>query len=154
MKPCFDSAAFLRFVGMTRATIIFVLPLAFAFGQVAPTFAAEHTKDSLDTVKEKLKEKKALLVDVREEDEWDAGHLQDARPLALSKLEKGVDSEKLAKVLAKDKIIYLHCAAGGRCLPAADILKKQGYDVRPLKPGYRQLLKAGFVKAEPKKTDK
>lgn len=131
-----------------------LLTLAFAFGQVAPTIAAEHTKDSLDTVKEKLKEKKALLIDVREEEEWDAGHLKDARALPLSQLQNGVESDKLAKILAKDKIIYLHCAAGGRCLPAADILKKQGYDVRPLKPGYKQLLKEGFPKAEAKKSDK
>ena len=101
-----------------------------------------------------LKEKKAILVDVREEEEWDAGHLADARLLPLSQLEKGVAPEKLAKTLSKDKIIYLHCAAGGRCLTAADALKKQGYDARPLKPGYKQLLKSGFTKAEPKKTEK
>ena len=35
-------------------------------------------------------------------------------------------------------------------LTAADLLKKQGYDVRPLKDGYKDLLKAGFPKAEKK----
>lgn len=125
----------------------------FLMWNVSAVVAAEHTKDSLDVVKDKLKEKKALLVDVREEEEWDSGHLADARLLPLSDLEKGVPPEKLAKTLAKDKIVYLHCAAGGRCLTAAEILKKQGYDVRPLKPGYKQLLKSGFAKAE-KKTEK
>jgi hypothetical protein len=33
-------------------------------------------------------------------------------------------------------------------LPAADILRKAGYDVRPLKDGYGSLLKNGFSKAE------
>ena len=37
--------------------------------------AAEHTKDSLDKVKENVAQKKALIVDVREQGEWDEGHL-------------------------------------------------------------------------------
>jgi rhodanese-related sulfurtransferase len=110
--------------------------------------AAEHTKDSLDTVKERLKDKSAVLVDVREEKEWDDGHIQDAKLMPLSKLKKEAEAERLTKDLSKKKIVYCHCAAGVRALSAADILKKQGYDVRPLKPGYSDLLKAGFQKAE------
>ena len=45
--------------------------------------AQEHTKDSLDTVKKALAAKKAVLLDVREKSEWDAGHLKDARLLPL-----------------------------------------------------------------------
>lgn len=44
--------------------------------------------------------------------------------------------------------MYLHCGSGVRTLKAADELKKLGYDVRPLKPGYKELLKAGFEKAD------
>jgi hypothetical protein len=35
-----------------------------------------------------------------------------------------------------------------RAKNAAIVLQKHGYTVRPLKPGYEQLLKAGFKKAE------
>jgi rhodanese-related sulfurtransferase len=115
----------------------------------APAFAEGHTKDSLETVKKQMKDEKAVLVDVREEKEWKAGHLQEAHLLPLSRLEKGIDKEKLAKILPKNKVIYLHCASGGRCLPAAEILRKQGYEVRSLKPGYKQLLEAGFARAKP-----
>lgn len=108
--------------------------------------AAEHTKDSLDTVKKAVAENKAVLLDVREKAEWDDGHLRDAKSLALSSL-RGVKADDLARVLPKDKVIYCHCASGQRCLQAADILKKNGYDVRPLKSGYTALLKEGFVAA-------
>lgn len=37
-----------------------------------------------------------------------------------------------------------------RSLKATDELKKLGYDSRPLKPGYKGLLKAGFEPAEKK----
>lgn len=110
---------------------------------VATLWAAMHTTDSLDTVKKALADGKAILLDVREKAEWDAGRLEVARLLSLSEL----SPETVAKVVPKDKIIYVHCAAGVRCLRAGDVLQKLGYDVRPLKPGYKDLLKAGFKPA-------
>ena len=108
--------------------------------------AAEHTTDGLEVVKKNGKESKAVLVDVREADEWKDGHLKDAKHLALSDLKKGVTEERLRKTLPPGSVVYLHCASGKRCLAAADILKKQGYDVRPLKDGYQGLVKNGFEK--------
>jgi rhodanese-related sulfurtransferase len=35
-----------------------------------------------------------------------------------------------------------------RSLKAANILEKLGYEVRPLKPGYDELIEAGFKKSE------
>ncbi|MCE2726287.1 MAG: DUF2892 domain-containing protein [Planctomycetaceae bacterium] len=121
--------------------------LALACGGFCGTALAEHTKDSLDTVKRAVAEQKAIIVDVREPEEWQAGHVQGARLLPLSTLEKGVNPQELARVLPKDKIIYCHCLMGGRCVDAAAILAPLGYDVRPLKPGYPQLVRAGFPAA-------
>ncbi|MCI0701681.1 MAG: rhodanese-like domain-containing protein [Planctomycetia bacterium] len=106
--------------------------------------AAEHTTDTLETVKKNVKDGKAVLVDVREADEWKDGHLKDAKHIALSDLKKGVPADELKKTLPAGSVVYLHCASGKRCLAAADILKKQGYDVRPLKDGYQGLVKNGF----------
>ena len=110
--------------------------------------AQEHTTDTSDQIKKALADKKAILIDVREQKEWDEGHLKDAGLLPLSKLNAGATKEELEKAIPKGTIVYLHCKAGGRCLSAAEILKKQGYDARPLKDGYEDLLKAGFPKAE------
>ena len=109
--------------------------------------ADEHTKDTLDMVKVSLKDEKAILVDVREPKEWEAGHLKDAVLVPLSKL-NGSEADAAIKELPKDKVIYLHCARGSRCLKAARILKDQGYDARPLAAGYEALLKEGFPKAD------
>jgi len=106
--------------------------------------AAEHTQDSLAAVQQAVADQKAVLVDVRETDEWNEGHLSGARSLPLSVLEKGVKPDSLTNLLPKNKIIYLHCLSGGRCIKAAEILKPLGYDVRPLKPGYQALVEAGF----------
>lgn len=114
----------------------------------AAAFAAEPTKDSLPTVKKSVTDEKAVLVDVREKSEWDAGHVSGAVLLPLSELRNGITAEALARRLPKERIVYTHCAVGVRSCTAADILRKHGYDVRPLKPGYKELIAAGFKKAE------
>ena len=106
----------------------------------------EFTKDSLETLRAALKDKSAILVDVRESSEWDEGHLEDARPFPLSALKKA-PPEDVEKRLPKKPVVYLHCRAGGRALTAAGLLKKLGYQVKPLKPGFEDLKKAGFPEA-------
>lgn len=125
-------------------SLAIVLPLVLA---VAPVLAAEHTTDSPEVVKKALANKKAVLVDVREMTEWAQGRLQDAKLLPLSLLMAGAKPEVVATAAPKGTVIYLHCKSGGRCLQAADILSKLGYDVRPLKQGYQDLLDAGFAPA-------
>jgi rhodanese-related sulfurtransferase len=110
--------------------------------------AAELTKEPLTTVKKNVDEKKAVLVDVREKSEWDEGHVKDAIFLPLSGLKGKVDEEAIKKKLPKDKIIYTHCVAGVRCVSAGNVLEKLGYEVRCLKPGYKQLIDAGFEPAK------
>jgi rhodanese-related sulfurtransferase len=107
-----------------------------------------HTKDPLATVKENVKSGKAVIVDVREQDEWDAGHLKGAILMPQSKLKDEAVAAELAKKLDKSKVIYTHCRAGRRALTCGEILKKQGFDVRPLKAGFDELVKEGFEKAE------
>jgi len=107
-------------------------------------FAADHTKDTPAEVKKAMADDKAVLIDVREADEWKGGHIRDARHLPLSELKEGVAAEKLKALIPAGKIAYLHCAAGGRCLKAATLLKAAGYETQPLKPGYKELIKAGF----------
>lgn len=114
---------------------------------ISATAQAGHTKDSLDKVKASLKNKKAILLDVREQAEWDDGHLKDAQLFPLSKLKDGIPTADLAKLLPKDKTIYAHCGSGRRVLEVAEILHKLGYHIEPLKNGYADLAKAGFEKA-------
>ena len=129
-----------------RISILFGAMVVLA-GLMTTARAAEHTMDTTDTVKKALADDSAVLLDVREKSEWDGGHLKEAKLLPLSTLKGGVKAEDVAKIISKDKVIYCHCASGFRCLKAADELKKLGYDVRPLKLGYADLLKAEFAPA-------
>ncbi|MCA9124605.1 MAG: methyltransferase domain-containing protein [Planctomycetaceae bacterium] len=112
---------------------------------------SNHTTDSIDDVKRLLANGTAQIIDVREKNEWDAGHLAAAELVPLSML-RGLSSDqlnaKLAEQLPKDKIIYCHCRSGGRVLAATPILQELGYDIRPLSIGYSDLVGQGFKKAD------
>lgn len=111
----------------------------------------EHTKDSLDKVQELVTEKKALLVDVRDLVEWNDGHVKESILLPWRELQDKLTEDDVREKIPKDMIVYTYCAVGYRSLRAAKILKKYGYDVRPLKPGFEQLAKAGFPTEKTKK---
>lgn len=113
----------------------------------SPVNAAEPSSDPLPAVQENIATHKAVLVDVREPKEWKQGHVEDAISLPLSALKKGIDTSALEQQVPKDKIVYTHCVMGVRALQAANILEKLGYNVRPLKAGYKDLVNAGFKKA-------
>lgn len=120
-----------------------------ALGLIA---ALQETQEALDLVKAAMAKKEAVLVDVREQGEWDEGHIDGALLVPLSWLKEESKSdgfaERLAAKLPAKKILYLHCRSGGRARTAASMLRKQGYDARPLKAGFEELRRAGFGDAK------
>ena len=121
---------------------------ALIVGVSSSAFAIDFTEDSLSTVKKNVAGKKAVLLDVRSQDEWNKGHVEGAIFLPITQLEQ-IEPAKLAKLLPKKKILYTHCAVGMRAEAAGEILEEYGYEVRVLQPGYDKLIKAGFKKAQP-----
>ncbi len=132
---------------MPRSAFV-TLAFAASLFLTLPLIAVEPSKDSIETIKKNIADGKAVMIDVREADEWDAGHLKDAKNLSLKTILAGIEQEELDKVAPKDKIVYLHCAAGFRCLEAAKTLEGRHPNLQPLKQGYDALLKAGFPKAD------
>lgn len=124
---------------------------AAGFPAEKPDVKPTHTKDDLPTVKAAVESGKAVLLDVRSENEWEAGHVKGAIFSPITELEKSGGESFLKLKLDKSKVIYTHCGAGGRALRAATMLKEKGYDVRALKPGFSDLIEAGFPEAESKK---
>jgi phage shock protein E len=104
----------------------------------------DFTSDSLKKIRELVEEEKAVLVDVRDLVEWNDGHITGAIHLPWRDLQESLDEKKVRDRLPKDKIVYTYCAVGYRSIRAGKILAKYGYEVRPLKPGYEELVKAGF----------
>ena len=121
-----------------------VMRRAFLAAVLVLSASAARAED-VQSVKKLVESGKAVLVDVRELREWNEGHLRDAKSLPLSAL--SADPAR-AKDLPKDKPIYTHCVRGVRARKAAEILKGQGLDARPLDAGYVELKGAGFADAK------
>jgi adenylyltransferase/sulfurtransferase len=76
----------------------------------------------------------AVFIDVRERDEWDAGHIGNARHLPLSALQK---NPELFAPPPKGTCCVLYCQKGGRSRKAAEILMQAGFTgLVSLKGGY------------------
>ncbi len=103
-----------------------------------------HTTDSLEQVKELVQQKKAVLVDVRSQPEWDQGHIKGAVFLPWRDLQSSLKKKDVEAKLSKDVIVYTYCAVGYRSARAGKIIADYGYDVRALKPGFDEIVKAGF----------
>ena len=101
-------------------------------------------KKELELIKKEIEEGRAVLFDVREEDEWNAGHLKSADFVPLSQLKEGLAPQN--KDLAKKT--YLHCRSGKRVLMAKPLLKTMGFkDVVALNEGFAELVENDFEAA-------
>ena len=84
---------------------------------------------------------KHLLVDVREDREYDAGHVKGAIHLGKGIIERDIET----KVPDKDTILVLYCGGGFRSALVADNLQKMGYkNPISLDGGWRALKESGL----------
>jgi len=98
--------------------------------EISPTDAASKSKSS-DTV----------IIDVRENDEWDEEHIPDAVHLSRGMLELEVQD----KFPDRNMTIICHCGGGGRSALAAESLQKMGYkNVRSMAGGFKAWKAAGL----------
>ncbi|HEX7166987.1 MAG TPA: rhodanese-like domain-containing protein [Acidimicrobiales bacterium] len=77
-----------------------------------------------------LLQRGAFLLDVREPDEWTAGHAPGATHIPLASL-----AAQHAGVLPRDTKIVAVCRVGGRSQRAAQALQRWGYDAVNLNGG-------------------
>lgn len=84
---------------------------------------------------------KAILIDVREDDEWKAGHAAEAIHLGKGVLERDIET----KIPDTNREIIMYCGGGYRSVLTADVAKKMGYkNVASLIGGYKGLVAANW----------
>jgi rhodanese-related sulfurtransferase len=91
--------------------------------EISPTEAAAKSKNG-----------EAVIIDVREKDEWDEEHIPDATHMSRGTIELDIEE----KVPDSDAMIICHCGGGGRSALAAENLQKMGYrNVRSMAGGLK-----------------
>jgi len=82
-----------------------------------------------------------LLVDTREESEWNAGHVAGAVHLSKGVIERDIETS----VPDKDTKLVLYCGGGFRSALVADNLRQMGYNnAISLDGGWRALKASGL----------
>jgi rhodanese-related sulfurtransferase len=98
--------------------------------EISPQDAAEKTKTG-----------GAVIIDVRENDEWDEEHIPNAVHLSRGTIELDVEE----KIPDPNAVIICHCGGGGRSALAAESLQKMGYkNVRSMAGGFKAWKAAGL----------
>ena len=78
-----------------------------------------------------------FVVDVREDWEFQAGHVPNAKHIPLNTI-----PDRLAEI-PKDQPVWVICQAGGRSMTAANYLEAQGYDVVSVAGGTGSWIQSG-----------
>lgn len=76
-----------------------------------------------------LTESAIQLIDVRETDEYESGHIAEAKNVPLSELTERTDE------LDASRPVYIICLSGGRSMNAAMYLEQAGFDVTNVSGG-------------------
>lgn len=98
---------------------------------------------TIDQAQERLaKNPKAVLLDVREDSEWQKGHAAQAQHLGKGVLER--DIEKMFPDTNAEIIMY--CGGGFRSALTAEVAQRMGYkNVASLIGGYKALVQANWL---------
>jgi rhodanese-related sulfurtransferase len=98
--------------------------------EISPTNAAAKSQSG-----------EAVIVDVREKDEWDEEHIPNATHLSRGTIELDIEE----KVPDLNALIICHCGGGGRSALAVESLQKMGYkNVRSMAGGFKAWKAAGL----------
>ncbi len=102
-----------------------------ATGKIAQTSTAE--------LHDVLLPRGVAVIDVRNQSEWDAGHIPGARHIQLGTLDARLNE------VPRDGVVVVHCQGGGRSSIAASLLAARGFsNIINLQDGYSAWASAGF----------
>jgi rhodanese-related sulfurtransferase len=98
--------------------------------EISPQDAATRSKSG-----------EAVIIDVRETDEWHEEHIPGAMHMSRGTIELDIEE----KVPDTNAMIICHCGGGGRSALAAESLQKMGYkNVRSMAGGFKAWKAAGL----------
>ncbi len=101
----------------------------------------------LDTIYKNVMSQEAILIDVREKDEWDMGHIEGALHIPLSAIEKDIIGTFPSSI--SEKTVYIYCARGGRAHYVAQNLQwgkhESNKNIIPLSWGFQDLKSHKFT---------
>ena len=107
-------------------TVLALLFLLTGCGGDSASSTGENSYQQItqETAKQMMDEQDVIILDVREQDEYDSGHIIDAVLLPV----RTIDEDRAAAVIPeKDSIVLVYCRSGNRSKTASAALVELGY---------------------------
>ena len=114
--------------------------VVFAAAMTAPLAASAASMPETEKAMAQQANTKAIWIDVRSAEEFNAGHLQDAINIPHDQILERIQSVSPDK----DAPVNLYCRSGRRAESALNELKKAGYTNVTNHGGYEDLVKKGM----------
>ena len=109
--------------------------VAYTKGWILANFDMIKPKQAIQLIKN---DKNITILDVREDDEYNSGHIAKSLHIPLDELETNLNK------IQKNKKILVYCRSGNRSITASRILKKHGYTPIDIKDGIIGLVSNGM----------
>ena len=103
-----------------------VLAFILLFSGCGGTSVKQNTYQQIsqEEAKQRMDEQDVIILDVREVDEYDSGHIPGAVLLPLGTIDK---DSAAAVIPEKDSVVLVYCRSGNRSKQASSILAELGY---------------------------
>ncbi|MCX9025520.1 MAG: rhodanese-like domain-containing protein [Candidatus Methanoperedens sp.] len=99
----------------------------------------QYTDVSIQQAKQMIDRGDVLILDVRTQEEYDAGHINNSTLIPVQVLDKRLNE------LPRDKKILVYCMTGGRSAQASEILVYNGFkEIYNMKGGIMNWTNAGY----------
>lgn len=119
---CVDEAVRdLAMIGLDRVTGWFGRDALDAWVAAGRSLESTEQIDS-DALAQRIAASDVVVIDVRRQDEWDAGHIPGALHIPLGRLTARVHE------IPRDRVVVVHCHSGGRSPIAASLLRAHGIE--------------------------
>lgn len=99
---------------------------------------SERTELEPERVAEMLREGEVELIDVRTDEEWEAGRVAGARHVRLEQLPVEAES------IPRDRPVVFQCRSGSRSGMAAEALRQAGWDAYNMREGLLAWVERGL----------
>jgi rhodanese-related sulfurtransferase len=128
-----------KFCTIAFACLLLLAGLSGCIAENKLSEKAQYTDVSVQQAKEMIDRSDVFILDVRTQEEYDAGHIRNSTLIPLQVLDKRLNE------LPRDKKILVYCMSGIRSAQASGILVNNGFkEIYNMKGGITDWINAGY----------
>jgi len=119
--------------------LVLLATLSGCVAEEKPPEKAQYADITVQQAKEMIDRGEVFILDVRTQEEYDAGHIKGSTLIPVQELDKRLNE------IPKDRKILVYCRTGHRSTQASEILVNNGFkEVYNMKGGIEEWIKAGY----------